>query len=137
MTAIVFFSAEEALAAAAAAEASGRPLTLVSPPAAGLSAGPAWFAAITRQVRQRFPQADLTFVLDCGDSPGAVLAALRLGLDDLAVVQEALSPALAAQANLVGARLRAGPIAAHDLRGRSGPAAIAALLVGDDGRGEQ
>lgn len=132
VSAVVVFSLADALAAAAAAEAAGRPLTLVSAPAAGLAAGPGWFAALARRVGEHHPAADLIWVLDCADSPGAVLAALRAGVADIAVAPAALTPALEGLAAAAGARLHAGRPDAADLRGhRDAPAALARLLALD------
>ena len=60
------------------------PLWIISAPAAGLHAGPGWWAALID--RARAETADgvlLTATLDCHDRPGAVLAATRTGITDL------------------------------------------------------
>jgi len=56
------------------------PLTLVSAPGAGGYAGAAWFAALAAQGEAAFPDVAQRWVLDCGDAPGHVLAALRAGV---------------------------------------------------------
>ncbi|MBX6366406.1 MAG: hypothetical protein IRZ04_00415 [Rhodospirillales bacterium] len=53
---------------------------LESYPAAGLSAGPGWFQAIVEALEAEFPGRPFEAVLDCGDAPGAALAALRRGV---------------------------------------------------------
>jgi len=78
--AITIHSLRHARAAAAAAAETGKPLLLVSAPAAAAYAGPAWFGAVARQVADEFPDAEITAILDCGDRPGHALAALRHGL---------------------------------------------------------
>jgi hypothetical protein len=72
-------SPAQAAAACSAAAALASPLTLISAPEAAGSVGPAWFAALIDDVRGAFPDIDLASILDCGDSPGYALAALRLG----------------------------------------------------------
>jgi hypothetical protein len=77
---IIVHSLEHALAAARAAEALGCPVTLASAPGAGIYAGAFWFKALIDAVRAAHPDAALTAVIDCGESAGASLAALRAGL---------------------------------------------------------
>ena len=79
--AIIAHSRDQALAAAAAAVALGRPLVLRSPPGAASSHGVGWFAALTALLRERHPALDLAFILDCGDEAGTAMAALRRGID--------------------------------------------------------
>jgi hypothetical protein len=49
-------------------------------PGAGVSAGPGWFQAIVAALAEEFPERRFDAALDCGDEPGAVLAALRHGV---------------------------------------------------------
>ncbi len=126
MIAVVVYGLDDALAAARAAAAQGRPLMLVSAPAAGIAAGAGWFAALIALLRQRVPAARLTCVLDCADSPGAAMAALRAGIADISVAEAALTPALAGLAARHGARLHPGRPAALDLRLAPDPAAVLA-----------
>ncbi|MSO71000.1 MAG: hypothetical protein EXQ88_03160 [Alphaproteobacteria bacterium] len=72
-------SLAEALAAGEAATIAGRPVRIVSAPAAASSAGPGWFAAVIERVRDRHPRSVAESVLDCGLSAGAALAAIRHG----------------------------------------------------------
>jgi hypothetical protein len=55
-------------------------LTLLSAAGAGGHAGAAWFAALAAQGEAAFPHVTQRWVLDCGDAPGHVLAALRAGV---------------------------------------------------------
>jgi fructose/tagatose bisphosphate aldolase len=80
---IVVHSLEHAAAAVAAAAELGVPLTLVSAPRAGGYAGPLWFKALVDAAAARHPGVEVTAILDCGDEPGTVLAALRTGLKHL------------------------------------------------------
>ena len=80
---IVIHSLDHARAALAAAAACGKEVTLASAPGAALQAGPGWFKAVIEQAREAYPEVAVTAILDCGDQPGAALAALRLGLKDL------------------------------------------------------
>ncbi len=58
----------------------GQPVILVSAPEAACTVGPAWFQAVVREACHSYPCAQVTDLLDCGDKPGQVLAALRQGL---------------------------------------------------------
>ena len=80
---IVIHSLDHARAALSAAAACGKEVTLASAPGAGLQAGPGWFKSVIEQAREAYPQAAVTAILDCGDQPGAAMAALRLGLINL------------------------------------------------------
>lgn len=72
-----------ACAAVDAAAALRLPVTLVSAAGAGTYAGPAWFKAIVDQAAARHPEIAVTAIIDCGDAPGMVLAALRAGLKEV------------------------------------------------------
>ncbi len=74
---IVIHSLDHAVAALTAAAQAGRPIVLASAPDAGGYAGPGWFAALVRAAREAVPEAQFTTRLDCGDSVGAALAAIR------------------------------------------------------------
>jgi hypothetical protein len=47
---------------------------------AASSAGPGWFQAIVDALEAEFGRGRFEAVLDCGDEPGAALAALRRGV---------------------------------------------------------
>jgi hypothetical protein len=74
---IVIHAIEQARAALKAAAEFGVPLTLISAPGAGSYGGVAWFGEIVTQTAAEFPAVALTAILDCGDAPGHVLAAIR------------------------------------------------------------
>ena len=52
-------------------------MILVSAADAGIYAGPGWFAALIEAAREAVPNARFSALLDCGDRPGAALAAIR------------------------------------------------------------
>ncbi len=80
---IVIHSLDQARAALAAAAACDKEVTLASAPGAGLQAGPGWFKSVIEQACEAYPQVSVTAILDCGDQPGAAMAALRVGLNNL------------------------------------------------------
>jgi hypothetical protein len=80
---IIVHSLDHALAAFAAADAAKIPLTLTSAHGAASQSGPAWFKALIEAAMAAYPAVVATAILDCGDEPGAVMAALRLGLSRL------------------------------------------------------
>jgi len=80
---IIIHSLDHARAALAAAAALKLPVTLASAPGAASQTGPTWFKAVIDEARAVYPDAAVTAILDCGDEPGAVMAALRAGLADL------------------------------------------------------
>ncbi|MBV8735872.1 MAG: hypothetical protein JO007_01175 [Alphaproteobacteria bacterium] len=60
-----------------AAACSARSVILVSAADAGIYAGPGWFGALVEAAREAVPEARFSSLLDCGDRPGAALAAIR------------------------------------------------------------
>ena len=78
--AITLYGLPHALAAAAVAVELSAPIILLSAPAAGSSAGPAWFQSVITQAREAYPDADIEGVLDCAEFSGHALASLRQGL---------------------------------------------------------
>ena len=102
--AIIVHSLAQALAAAEAAAALGRPLTLRS--AAGATLGVGWFASLGAMLAERHPALDLTLVLDCADEAGTALGALRRGLKAIRIEGSSeVRAKLAALAATYGARL--------------------------------
>ena len=102
--AIIVHSGAQALAAAEAATALGRPLTLRSAPGGTLGVG--WFASLGALLAERHPMLDLTLVLDCADEAGMALGALRRGLKVIRVDGSvAVRAKLGALAATYGARL--------------------------------
>jgi acyl-CoA reductase-like NAD-dependent aldehyde dehydrogenase len=53
------------------------PVTLASASETGCYAGPGWFRSLVEAAREAVPDARFSAVLDCGDEPGAALAAIR------------------------------------------------------------
>ena len=80
---IVIHSLDHARAALAAAAALRVPVTVASAPGAAAQAGPGWFKAVVAEAQAAYPDTAVTAILDCGDEPGAVMAALRAGLTAL------------------------------------------------------
>lgn len=74
---IIVHSLEDARAALRAASELGVTLVLRSAPAAGGYAGVAWFERLVAAALAEFPDVHASAVLDCGDAPGHVLAAIR------------------------------------------------------------
>jgi hypothetical protein len=64
-----------------AAAQVGSLVVLVSTPDAGGYAGPGWFKALVAAAREAVPAGRCSALLDCGDSVGAVLAAIRAGVE--------------------------------------------------------
>jgi acyl-CoA reductase-like NAD-dependent aldehyde dehydrogenase len=60
-----------------AAARARRRIVLVSAPEAGLYAGGGWFRELIAAAREAVPDAEFSALLDCGDRPGAALAAIR------------------------------------------------------------
>lgn len=101
----VHAAAEAALALALAGE---RGVLLLSAPGAAGFLGPAWFLGIVAAARAAAPGVPHKAVLDCADSPGQALGALRAGLRDLVLARDcAAFAAVAAAAVEAGGRIRA------------------------------
>jgi hypothetical protein len=133
--AIIVHSLDQALAAAAAAEALASPLVLRSAPGAGGNAGVGWFAALAEMLAERHPQLALTLVLDCADEAGTAMGAFRRGLKRVRFTGKPdVAAKLAAIAASHGATLDDDPRPALDLLGRRDPeAACRHWLAGIDG----
>jgi hypothetical protein len=80
---IIIHSIDHAVGALAAAARVGRPIILASAPDAGGYVGPGWFAALMRKARETVPEARFAALLDCGDSAGAALAAVRAEVEGI------------------------------------------------------
>ena len=63
--------------------AAARPVTLLSAPGAACYAGCGWWRAVIAAALAAHPGAAAPDVLDCGDSPGRALEALRKGAGDM------------------------------------------------------
>ena len=129
----IVHSLDHARAVATAAAECGRAVILVSAPGAAASAGPAWFAALVRAVREEFPALPLSAILDCGAAPGFALAALREGGIDAVrlTASEAVLAKVAAIARQSGARLDRGDGAALDLLDVRDPLAACRACLAD------
>ena len=104
--AIIVHSLAQALVAAEAAAALGKPLTLRSAAGAGGTVGVGWFASLGMLLAERHPELALTLVLDCADEAGTALGALRRGLKAVRVAgPPEMRAKLAALASTYGARL--------------------------------
>ena len=79
MTTAVIHSLDQGRAALAADNVD-RPVRLQSPPGAAGQHGIGWWLALTRILAEEFPARTIEAVLECGDSPGLALAALRAGV---------------------------------------------------------
>ncbi len=123
---ILIYSLDDAHAALAAAETTGRPVTLQSGPDMAHAAGVRYFKEMHVILKDAFPNQAFGFRIDCADAPGLALAALRIGLSDILFSgRPEVAAKLAAIATKKGARLhpksagRAG--AALDLLDRREP----------------
>ncbi len=76
-------SLSHAVTALEAAEEAGAPVTLLSPPGFAAYGGAGFFNAIVRRARAKVPAAKSEAVLDCGDTPGLALGALRAGAESV------------------------------------------------------
>ena len=77
---IIVHSLAEARAAVTAAAELDVPVTLASAPEAAGYLGALWFRELVRMVSDEHPGVEVNAVLDCGEQPGHVMAALRQGL---------------------------------------------------------
>ena len=82
---IVVYGFEDAVAALRAAAWLRRPVRLKSPFAVSASLGPQVAWSMFRQASRDVPEAEATWVLDCGDDPGTALAALKAGVPEVQV----------------------------------------------------
>jgi len=133
--AVTVYGLAQARAAVAAAARAGRPLILLSGPAAAASIGPAWFRALVAQAADGHPGTGVTGVLDCAGFAGHALAALRAGVGTIVYAgpAQARIEAIAAR---YGADVRRARPAALDARAagtgvRLDRALAAWLAVGD------
>ncbi|MBV8121956.1 MAG: hypothetical protein JO081_18700, partial [Alphaproteobacteria bacterium] len=78
---VVVHTLAHAIGALRAAARAQRPMALLSARDAGIYAGPGWFAALVEAARAAAPDARCSALLDCGDQPGAALAAIRAQIE--------------------------------------------------------
>ena len=81
--AVVVHDLDQARIALTAARAAGKPITLLSAPAAASAVGPAWFATLVRTARAEFPELEVEAILDCGRAAGRAMAALQTGFSGI------------------------------------------------------
>ncbi|WP_026986050.1 hypothetical protein [Fodinicurvata fenggangensis] len=72
-------SLRTAIIAARVATQRQQQVLLVSTPDAAAQAGSLWFIEIARQTASEVPEAEVSMVLDCGDTAGYALEALHSG----------------------------------------------------------
>ncbi len=77
--AITVHNLDHARAALAAAAELDVPVTLLSPPHGAGYLGAGYFLSLIEQATAKHPDAEASWILDCGDAPGLALGALRLG----------------------------------------------------------
>ncbi len=131
--AVIVHSLGDACAALAAASELGVPVTLASAPGAAAYAGPGWFQEVVAQAAAEVPRADCQAVIDCGERPGDVLLALRLGLEKVRFTgKKDVAKTLAAIAEQQGATLITGRLEALDLRGVADPTAACRAWLDSD-----
>ena len=121
---VIVHDLSQARAALAAASAAAAPVTLLSPAGAAAYWGALYFQSLVRLASEAHPGVAFTAVLDCGERPGDVLAALRQGIADIVFHGEGeIRAKLAAIAAARGARLHAPMTADLDLGTVGDPAA--------------
>ena len=119
---VIVHSLEDARIALAAADAAGCGLVLASAPGAAGYAGVLWFRELLRAAQAERPGVPVTGLLDCGDKPGLVLAALG---QDLAALRftgpRKVAKRLAEICEAEGVELVTGRLRAIDLGAESAP----------------
>lgn len=121
---------DDARAALRAAAELGRGVTLVSAPGGAAQGGAAWFKALADLGRDEFPGVTQSWLLDCGDAPGLVLAALRAGVANIVFTgDQDLSEKLRVIAAVHGATIHGALPQALDLRQARDPLATARMWL--------
>jgi hypothetical protein len=121
---IIIHSLDHARAALAAAAALDVPVIIASAPGAAAYLGPQWLSEVAALAAAEHPDARVSVLLDCGDAPGHVLAALRQGIKRIRFTgRAAVAGKLAALAKRQGAELIRGRRKALDLLDSPDPAA--------------
>lgn len=80
---IIIHGIDDARTAVTAARSLNMGIRLVSAPGAVSFGGAAWFAEIIAAIRTEFPDVTIEAVLDCGDTPGHALVAMRAGIKSI------------------------------------------------------
>ncbi len=119
---IIVHSLKEARAAVAVAAELGVPVTLASAPEAAGYLGALWFRELVQLAREEWPEAEVDALLDCGDHPGHVMAALRQGLKRVRFTgPKSTAATLSGLAAQYDAELVTGALRAHDLVDQAEP----------------
>ena len=79
-TAVVVQDLAEAIAALTAAASGRHAVAIWSAPAAAITTGAGWFAAVERRARAAVPEARARFILDCADRADLAQEAWREGI---------------------------------------------------------
>ena len=110
----------------------GRPVILLSAPGAARFAGCLWWRRLIELGQAEFPGTGMQDVLDCAESPGQAMAALRVG-QRLLVLDPACPAytAVAAAAATLGAVVLPARPPALDLAAPGAGRRLAAWLKGD------
>ncbi len=77
--AITVHNLDHACCALKAAAELGVPVTLLSPPHGAGYLGAEYFLSLAAHATAEYPDAEASWILDCGDAPGLALGALRQG----------------------------------------------------------
>lgn len=115
--------------ALSAARSAGRPILLLSAPAAVAAVGVGFFQALARLGREDYPDVSFIALLDCGVAPGRATGALRAGLDGVIFSGDHRTYLkLADQAEDLGVSLLDARPPSLDLLGMSEAAATVSVL---------
>ena len=119
---IIVHSLAEARAAVAAAADLGVPVTLASAPEAAGYLGALWFRELVKLASEERPEVRVDAILDCGDQPGHVMAALRQGLKRVRFTGAKTTAAtLVSLASRYDAEIVTGALRAHDMLDQAEP----------------
>ncbi len=119
---IIVHSLAEARAAVAAAADLGVPVTLASAPEAAGYLGALWFRELVKLASEERPEVRVDAILDCGDQPGHVMAALRQGLKRVRFTGAKTTAAtLGSLASRYDAEIVTGALRAHDMLDQAEP----------------
>ncbi len=111
--------------AAAGERPQGEPIVLWSAPAAAASLGVGGFLGLIEAARESRPDIPAAGIIDCGDDPGHALAALRMGLEGIALNPGPAHRAVREIAHACGAWSGPRPEALLDLLDAADPRAAA------------
>ena len=138
MPTVVVENQQQACAAAAAAAAAQLRLDIRSAAWVADAYGPMVFAAMIAAARRAYPDADIRGILDCGDSAGMAMAALRHGLDVGITVADPACAKLRQMAERSGRKVVTGEGPLLDLRGEPDPFTMCSRWVATlpDGRAQ-